>query len=967
MSDVISGPKTPSFVIYIISTHITLMVIAALPMLFDSLTASTVLANQLVSNSSILLGDVVLSGIEILLLRRGFGLFPFSASLLIEFGKLWTTAQLLTNVGDQQLLLALSAASAFSLFVSKLFTQKIKNFAQSPLSNNITQVLPAVAIIALFAGSSIATTLGIGPVSQVPNPQFFNTSNINFNQFNIPSWNAQYYLDNILDSLGTGSPNPFLNVLNVTNNNHDANTPNQKLTPYLKQATYFNYLYDPVKAKSGTFFPATTGTTNQILYDSGTTYYYQSVSRPIPSNYFYDMNKVLSSRSYSEHSVTVSMDINHTSTFSGTIPAVRSAGTYGYNSYGNNFFGSYIDPSSVQVYSTDGNQLLNDCGTNYQISSCSFTEDDIQIANFNGVSDVGLQLNGFPQSADSVMLKYSQNYIDPSYDQLNAFSMNESSYQQVFSPATWNAIKSLYLQIPTGPNNESYLQWSPASYAVAAKYYNSSASVMENINALQNAMTPGVDFNENGNRIYVPSGSLGLKFNVKLWLTPQIYTLTNTTIPHPDPNTNQEYVQWLLTNSSSGDGAVFAQFAAGMTMILREMGIPARFVTGYAYGNTSSTATSDPQTTVYQALHQIAWTEALVPLLTPSGLSYEWVTVDPVGSVIQPILNAIASTVGSSQKYDFLDPYSYNPSLVLKSPAGKTNFGESIFRVGVDQKNTTTGLFDNKYDPQGSDTGILYANGPYSVDPIHGVVHVAVFVAKLNFYYTTLEYVTGAGSVPVTFKLVHMSSLNSYTIRNWNSTTSSVTVYSDPITSIAQVTFSYQEFNSSGIVNGIGAVNFLANTTDPNSQIIVNNLGNPLIPSRTAISDTNRTIVSSGLYNSLDPQDVFAYDNFTPFSYFNSYTLQGYPVFTYSPITLSTSPAPPLLEQAKTIQTLNIQKTNGLSNLIVTNVQKTTLTSIRKNSSQVGQSYFNNAFIILFGFILGLPVIRKSNKKLKLV
>ena len=270
MSDVISGPKTPSFVIYIISTHITLMVIAALPMLFDSLTASTALANQLISSSSILLVDVVLSGIEILLLRRGFGKFPFTASLIIEFGKLWTTAQLLAGVADQQLLLALSAASAFSLFASKLFTQKIKNFSQSPLSNNITQVLPAIAIIALFAGSSIATTLGIGPVSQEPNPQFFNVGNLP--AFNIPSWNAQYYLDNILDSLGTGTPNPFLNVLNVTNNNHDPNTPTQKLTPYLKEATYFNYLYDPVKAKSGTFFPATTGTTNQILYDSGTAY-----------------------------------------------------------------------------------------------------------------------------------------------------------------------------------------------------------------------------------------------------------------------------------------------------------------------------------------------------------------------------------------------------------------------------------------------------------------------------------------------------------------------------------------------------------------------------------------------------------------------------------------------------------------------------------------------------------------------
>ena len=162
-------------------------------------------------------------------------------------------------------------------------------------------------------------------------------------------------------------------------------------------------------------------------------------------------------------------------------------------------------------------------------------------------------------------------------------------------------------------------------------------------------------------------------------------------------------------------------------------------------------------------------------------------------------------------------------------------------------------------------------------------------------------------------------------------------------------------------------MNFLANTTDPNSQIIVNNLVNPITPSRTAISDTNRTIVSSGSYNSLDPQDVFLYDNFTPFSYYNSYTSQGYPVFTYSPITLSTSPAPPLLEQSKTIQTLNLQKITGLSDSIVTNIQKTTLFPIQKNSKQISQSYLNDSFLSFFGLLLILPTITKSIKKLRLV
>lgn len=970
MSKVINVQKTPSFVYYIISTHILYMALVALPMVIDSTSAGTALANKLITNATVLFGNIGLSAVEVFLLRRNFGKFTFFSSMILETGKLWTTAQLLpvVSASDHQLLLALSGASFFSVFVSKIFSQKIKNFSQSPLSNNITQVLPALAIMALFAGSTIAGTLGLGPVSQQQNPKPFNVSNIDVSMFQRPSWNAEYYLDNVLDMFGGGMNSPFMPILNVTNNNPDPNALTNKLTPYLKDTTYLTYSFDAQKATSGTFFPASTGTTTPSSYSSGTTFSGQTESQPIPSSYFNDMSNSYSNRSYNVHDITISYDTNNTAILS-NLPAVRSAGTYGYNSYGNNFYGSFIDPNTVSVYTADGGNQIGNCGSNTGgITGCTFNENDVQISNLQGVSDVGLTINGLPSAQSTIRLNYQQNYVDPSYDQLNAYSLGISNYTQVFSPAQWNAIKTFYLQVPTGsqlPNatTTSYRQWSPLSYQIASEYNSSTASVMQIINALSNAMSPNIDFTQGSTQIYVPGGNLGLKFNVKLWLYPQAYTLQQQTPPHPDPT--QDYVQWFLSNANNTnfDGGVFVHFAAAMTMMLREMGIPARFVTGYAYGNTSSSATNQADTTVYQALHRIAWTEALVPLQTPAGLYYEWVTVDTIGPVIQPILSALAGTPLSGQKYDLLDPYSYNSKLVLKSPAGKQNFGESIFRVGVDQKNNVTGLYNNIYDPQGSDTGVLYFSNFYYVNSTYGEVHVGVFVAKLNFFGYSLNYLTGAGSVPVTFKLVSMANPNSYTIRHWNNQTDTVTVYSNPVTSIAQVTFDYIYLNNqtNQAINGGGQLNFMANITDPNSKAIINGIPNPLGlgGSRTAISDTNRSMVSLQNYNPNDPtQDVFDYDSFNPFSKFNG-TID--PRITYSPLEFSTTPLLNLASLKSTQVNVNSQQITSLSytDRIVYSSNKPLAI---QNISMVKKSTSNYNYLFLFGLFVAIPISIKYFK-----
>jgi hypothetical protein len=880
MSDIIKANKVPSFVLYLISLSTTFMLTSSIMMLFDSTSASTARAEELLMGGTVLIVNFILSSIEIFLLRKNFGRVFFVTSFIFEIGKIFGTLQFVTAV-DNQLLLALGSASLFSLIVAKLFTERITKISGNALSKNLTQILPTIGIILLFTGSSLLSTIGLAPVSQSPDPQAFNVDNINFSLFKTPSWNAQYYLDNILDQFRSGLNEPFIPVFNVTNNSPDEQrfgSGNQKISSYLKDKTYFDYKYDSLKAKSGTFFPADTGTTSQNVYLSKDPFTGQTFSKPVPDSFLNEIDKAPSARDFNVYSLTVTKEINHTDLYEDILPLSWNSRTYGKNGGDNSFYGSFIDPKKVEIYSTE-NALLDTCSPLSGLTGCTFVENQVNIQNFPGISDVGLRLEGFSNSAERELLKYTSNYLEPNYNYITTHSGFMSDYQNLFDTATWNAISAKYLQIPkwsegTTPNASmiDYTNWAPEVASVSQQYFSSQATVMQNVLALLNAMSPsihsqalGLDFN---------GGALNLEFDADFWFTQTRFFVPEAGIHYPNPDTNQDYVEWFIGSAKKG---LSSEFAAAMTMILRLQGIPARFVTGYALGNITDSASTDPFLTVYQRLHKFAWTEVLVPINTGSGFTFEWVIADPIGAVLAQILgiNQLGSQQSSSTSTQMavLDPYSFDFSADLTTPAGQSSLGNSINRVGVDQKNNL-GVFDGDTS---SDNGIIESNGPLTTSTLKGIVEVSAFVATLYLTDTAVTSISAAGSTAVTFQVVYYDTGTNTTVSKlWNTTDTKSTVMSDPVTGIATTTFSYIPFNPGfTVLHGQGAIHFVAILSD---TLTVDDSGcrdgSSRITCASAFSDSSRLDSDSYNYNTNTPIINFAPHDLvignTPLEAFNS-------------------------------------------------------------------------------------------------
>ena len=288
----------------------------------------------------------------------------------------------------------------------------------------------------------------------------------------------------------------------------------------------------------------------------------------------------------------------------------------------------------------------------------------------------------------------------------------------------------------------------------------------------------------------------------------------------------------------------------------RKSGIPARFVTGYALGNTSDRASTNPYVTVYQRLHKMAWTEALVPLSTPYGLSFEWVIVDPIGAVLASLfgnnlLGSPSSSGSSSQSSNFIaafDAFTFNQTDNLNTTLGQINFGLSISRVGVDQKNST-GQFDNVFDT--ADTGYLGSNG-FNPDPQTGMVKIGVYVENVHTENGSITSFSPAGSIPVTFQAGYFNNgTGEFIQKDWNDTSVKSVVISNAVTGYAETFFQYKPYynNLTTPLHGTGPLNFIAipSSTYTANSAFCNN-GAPL-NCTIGISDHNRTDDSFSINN----------------------------------------------------------------------------------------------------------------------
>ena len=785
MSEQLNIRSAPSFVLYLAGITFVYFLFSSISMLVQSTTEGTKFASQLINNAFLLGSLSAITLPEMLLLRRNLRLFGgFGIGTTVEVLKIFTTSQLIQGVSNT-LFVWLSGGTLFAILISRALRTRIDQLSKTGLSRAALNALPAIFILAAFTGGSLLSTAGFGPVSQVQNPSPFNTSNIDFTIFNTPSWNALYYLQNLMDQFQAGLKNSNQIIFNITNVNPDPynNNPHAPIT-YYATSSVNTYEYKNPVALSGSWFTSSNPISNS--YTSGNIY-----SRPIPQSYSLEKQTTPPyARNNTVVTLKIDQNINYTSTsWQGTLPTVWS-GSYG----------SYINAATVNY---------NNVGCSTTIT-CSLSENDINTlsTNFNDPQSVNLQLNNLPtgNGANSGVLSWQQNYLEPNYFVIAQSSMPISGYQNVFG-SSWSAINNTYTQLPSGselPTGYTNYASSNSSQSWSPTVYNFFQSLVKNVSLSTNSVyNIATDFTQALAPVGVGNYGTGIAppnspflFDNQSWVGS-----FGGQAAHPDPNV--DYIGWFL-NRRSG---IVIDFASALAILLRMAGIPTKLVTVYAFGNTSM----DPAKTVMTAYYRYAWTEVLIPMRTLTGqYTYQWVIFDPLAYSISSGKSSIGTSNFKSAGL-LLDPYSYN-----RTSTNITNiFLKDANRVGVDQKkqiSTNTCAWDGIYTPLAEDNGILKAT--FTKNDHYGHVKVGVYTASVNYVGSTPTQIFGVPNVQVTFSIVNYNpATNQSTIVPWGpdpySPYNYTNVYSVTVTSnssdIAETEFIYNQS-----IQGTGYFSFIA-------------------------------------------------------------------------------------------------------------------------------------------------------------
>lgn len=806
MSNQLARRGAPSFVLYITGLSFIYFLTSGLSFALQSVSEGTIIAEKLINDAFILSGLSIATLGEMFFLRKNLHLVGgFGIGIGVETIKTLSSASLLQSVGDTTLFFAFSAGSLGTIIFSKAFRERIDAISQTDASKNVLNIIPPVFFLLAFTGGSLLSSLGFGAASQINNPEYFDTSNVDFSLFNQPSWNAAYYLQNLMDQMTAGLTQPDLVVFNITNINPDpwAEDPHSPLA-YYKTGIRTSYEYNDPIAFSGSWF---TQQSDALRFGLEPTY-----SQPIPSEYRLETETIEPTfRNNTVVTLQIDHEINYSTTsFRESIPVAWSGA-----------YGSYVDRNSITV----GNQFCSSMGDN-----CKIYENTNDITNnLTMAQNIELDLQGLPAGPqEEVPLTYLQDFLVPNYLKIQQTATPNSSYMNVFTPEEWEAIKDVYLQLPNSadgtvhPNFSNYTLWSPILKQWTDK-------VAENVSASDSIFTIAYTFARSlnpdgyGNPDVEYVGGFDITAGEKLLFDNDswIGEFIGNEAPHPDAGT--DYVEWFLNRG----GGVGLHFATTLAMMLRYYGIPCRLTEGYSVGDIKS----DPVKTLMQSYYRHAWVEVLVPLYNTISdtFSYEWVIFDPIASV---------RDLDSSTVLEFIDPYQYE--------AGSTDpldiLGNMTKRVGVDYKSNATGswIFDGEYDRATESNKTLFA--PIGGNSHLGHVRVGIYTAAAN---KLGSFPTGGyfpiPDTPVTFALLRVNPDNTTNIKEWGldpnspgnmTNVFSVTVYSDS-KGLAETEFIYNT-----LIQGNAIYNFVAiygaKTCDASGDCLKDQNNNSLIG---AISD----------------------------------------------------------------------------------------------------------------------------------
>ena len=487
-----------------------------------------------------------------------------------------------------------------STFAGIIFRKQFERFSRNRIGDIIISIAPSVILIVLFMSAyfvEVFQLTGARDRAILPFAPGIDWTNA---EFNTPTWDASYYLENWLDQFTSGLKFPTEIVFNLTSPESGPHQLDWQTPCYWRTRTWDKYAYQDA-------------TYTSIWLNS------TSRTRDMPTN----SEDVSNLGSYW---YTVRMPIEHTATHEFFLPTAWSGPYMG-----------FVDTTTVRVLDNNGDER-ND--VTIQIKEIYLPGAGAGFEDQAGTRCI-LQFDGLEGKEKSI-IEYDIAWYDPRQYLTSAASMSlgpniqdfETQYSHAFG-TDWSNIKAMYLQIPEGedlPDGVSdYETWAPTAADYAETWKDSGT-----FNVFQQAYIDAMRLAPNSTA--VPNA--GLSFDIDMWTGQYTGTMAHPSNGNPDPP--KDYVEWFLGEHKKGTAA---HFSSALAMILRLQDIPCRTVTGYVGGvKANSTYVPSPSAqSIYpppannpdrMAVTQWfthSWVEVLIPDIANGGGI--WFPMDPMSPV----------------------------------------------------------------------------------------------------------------------------------------------------------------------------------------------------------------------------------------------------------------------------------------------------------------------------------------------
>lgn len=628
---------------------------------------------------------MAISAIELTFLRKRLSTFRVAIAAFVELFRAAVYLSLPINVkmlmneaGDaqydsyvgnnlgMQVVGILGVVTLAALLISHFAYDRLMALREKVAVNNAFNAVPAIVLILAYAASmGMFREALIGPRHQdeIATPAFDWTESL-FSQYStiVPGWDASDLLQSYLNQFLAGLNNTQREIMRYRDDQHPNGNGGAADQTFFRTESLSEYYYNTSTETSA--FSQIEGTGTSQNYETGT---------PISSN-----------PASPDNVFTIKYNITYSgSQWSGYIPTCWDTTT------GNYVFDPNYSPSTyaMKIYESDGTTEVD--STTYSINLVEESTAGVPRA-----VKATVTFSSSSSGYDSAYLVYNVPYV--------TFNV-ASRYIQALPPEDlftipgydFTEISATFLQWPdsfptlTGypiagdDDQERYWSWANYSMIIAPDSNEQLSPQGWLREVIQNDSLDAPSTSALSKAAYVANRmATQFSFDWAMWTSE--YTdaalgdfsdigggvIGGGEGERLGPETGEDFVGWMFNRGTvhpNGSiapagkrwGGTAAHFSTALTMMLREMDIPARSVFGYIGTNTDSSTEA-----VVTALYTHSWVEALIPLDTSNPLdgtadTAEWMIFD--SNPLSAGFYELPSNAGTPKE-------TYNVTLELRDP-----------------------------------------------------------------------------------------------------------------------------------------------------------------------------------------------------------------------------------------------------------------------------------------------------------